>query len=440
MTLNHWKPGGNFNIGDCMPFYKDGVFHVYYLLDEGHHNHPIVGTLGGHQWAHATSTDLKHWETDHPLAIPLDFAAGDCSNCTGSILEWKGKIYAFYALRSRLFQGERFRVAFSEDGGYTFKKWTAPELSVQPEGRTRDFRDPEAFVGEDGLVHILITSAERLTDGDTTIATGELLHYTSADLIHYHLEKSLLHSVPTPECANYFKLGNYYYLTYGFWNATRYIYAESPWGPWKTSPVDIAACRQCRVMKTAPWKNGRRIGVAWSATLDKGVYKFAGRMLFRELVQHRDGTLGSKFVDEALDRSNILRIPETGIEDRCGTGWKLLGTTGREFLLEAEISFEEGTHQCGIIVTDTKGDGYKRLVAFTPGTGEASSMFGDYIVNVPDIDYSRGRIVVRLVRTGDLLDIEIDGCRTLVSPGHDFEGSAVAFYVTSGKAAIRAKR
>jgi hypothetical protein len=35
--MQYFKPAGDFFVGDCMPFFHDGVFHLYYLLDEGHH-------------------------------------------------------------------------------------------------------------------------------------------------------------------------------------------------------------------------------------------------------------------------------------------------------------------------------------------------------------------------------------------------------------------
>ena len=104
-----------------MPFVKDGVFYLYYLLDYGHHNHPIVGPLGGHQYALCTSRDLVHWE-DHGIALPLDFEKGEASNCTGSIVEYKGKMYALFAERSKNYKGERFRIAISEDNGFHFTK------------------------------------------------------------------------------------------------------------------------------------------------------------------------------------------------------------------------------------------------------------------------------------------------------------------------------
>ena len=67
--MQYFKPEGDSFVGDCMPFFHDGVFHLYYLLDRGHHRER--GGLGGHQWAHASSRDLVHWE-HHPLAIGID--------------------------------------------------------------------------------------------------------------------------------------------------------------------------------------------------------------------------------------------------------------------------------------------------------------------------------------------------------------------------------
>jgi beta-fructofuranosidase len=56
--MHQYKPEAPFFAGDCMPFYHDGTFHLFYLQDENHHQGN--GGLGGHQWAHASTTDLVH--------------------------------------------------------------------------------------------------------------------------------------------------------------------------------------------------------------------------------------------------------------------------------------------------------------------------------------------------------------------------------------------
>ena len=67
--MQYFKPEGLFFAGDPMPFFHDGVFHLFWLLDENHHKGK--GGLGGHQWAHSSSRDLIHCE-QHPLALAID--------------------------------------------------------------------------------------------------------------------------------------------------------------------------------------------------------------------------------------------------------------------------------------------------------------------------------------------------------------------------------
>src|SRR5690606_15113845 len=93
--MQYYLPNNNQFVGDCMPFYHDGVFHLYYLLDEEHHGGNEG--LGGHQWAHASSRDLVNWQ-HHPLALPQT-EPYEASICTGSVFFHDGLYYAFYATR-----------------------------------------------------------------------------------------------------------------------------------------------------------------------------------------------------------------------------------------------------------------------------------------------------------------------------------------------------
>ncbi|HXF64536.1 MAG TPA: hypothetical protein VNK95_23095, partial [Caldilineaceae bacterium] len=110
--MQYFKPaGGSFFVGDCMPFYHNGIFHLYYLLDENHHQ--ALNGLGGHQWAHASSPDLVHW-THHPLALPMT-EPEEVSICTGSVFYHDGCYYGFHAVR-RPDRSQRLGLATSPDG------------------------------------------------------------------------------------------------------------------------------------------------------------------------------------------------------------------------------------------------------------------------------------------------------------------------------------
>ena len=67
--MQYFTPvGGKYFVGDCIPFFHDGTYYLYWLLDEGHHS--AVGGLGGHKWCVSTTTDLIHWQ-HHPIAIGI---------------------------------------------------------------------------------------------------------------------------------------------------------------------------------------------------------------------------------------------------------------------------------------------------------------------------------------------------------------------------------
>ena len=67
-----------------------------------------------------------------------------------------------------------------------------------------------------------------------------------------------------------------------------------------------------RVMKTAAFGANRRIGAAWLGTRDgdrdDGKLQWGGNLVLREIVQHADGALGTKFPAEvALPAGEPLR-------------------------------------------------------------------------------------------------------------------------------------
>ncbi len=287
-------------VGDCMPFFHDGVFHLYYLLDEEHHS--ALGGLGGHQWAHASSPDLIHW-THHPLAIGIT-EDGEGSICTGSTFFHDGTYYGFYATRRRD-QTQHLSLATSADGIH-FTKTRPNPLASPPDGyNPYHYRDPFVFRDEQtGQFHMLVTAWR--DDYALPTLSGCLAHLTSSDLIHWESQEPFL--IPgypgAPECADYFFWNGWYYVLFSNGLVTRYRMARAPFGPWVRPAADILDAPLSRVLKTAPFTGNRRIGAAWLGTRennrDAGHVQWGGHTLFRELVQHEDGALGTRFVPEML--------------------------------------------------------------------------------------------------------------------------------------------
>jgi hypothetical protein len=333
--MQYFKPqDAHLFVGDCMPFFCAGTFHIYYLVDENHHQ--ALGGLGGHQWAHAASTDLAHW-THHPLAIPLS-EDWEGSICTGSTLHAGGLFHAFYATRMR--DGtEHISLALSRDGIHFAKTSPNPLLSP-PEGYDpRHFRDPYVFRDDrTGRYHMLVTACR--ADFPVPGRGGCLAHLSSGDLKGWELESPLL--VPgyedAPECPDYFQWHGWYYVIFSNGGSARYRMSREPFGPWHRPTVDMLDGGAARVMKTAAFTGDRRIGVAFLGMREGGKDSqrllFGGQMVLREVIQHADGSLGTRFPGELLPpQEDRLEVVPTALTP---------GTTvsrGR-FQLQAEEGLE----------------------------------------------------------------------------------------------------
>ena len=164
--MQYFKPEGALFVGDCMPFVHEGVFHLFYLLDENHHQGR--NGVGGHQCAHASTTDLLHWQ-HHPLALSNEEEC-EGSICPGSVFWHAGAFHAFYATRKPDWS-QHLSHASSADG-VTFVK-TRP-LTVLPVPSEYDplhcggFQSHYALAFEPGLG--LVTLAEQSCTGVTELS------------------------------------------------------------------------------------------------------------------------------------------------------------------------------------------------------------------------------------------------------------------------------
>ena len=89
-TYKHFFQPKNAWVGDPMPFYDNGKFHIFYLYDQ----RPAPATF--HPWYSATTTDLVNY-TDNGEAIPCG-ADGSHEDAlgTGSVFKDGNTYYAFY--------------------------------------------------------------------------------------------------------------------------------------------------------------------------------------------------------------------------------------------------------------------------------------------------------------------------------------------------------
>jgi len=198
------------NMGDTIPFYHNGQYHVFYLT---------LG-LGKTSWDHIVSTDLVHWK-QLPTALVSDGAADgpDGENMfTGCVTEKDGVFHLYYTgWNPRNRQGREWIMhATSTD----LVKWTKhPEHGFRADGVqyfNRDFRDPYVFWNDKDKAWWMILNT---TAAKTDVAgVGRL---RSEDLIHWKQQPPLAFDPPlpkgetgTPECPDLFRIGQYWYLLY----------------------------------------------------------------------------------------------------------------------------------------------------------------------------------------------------------------------------------
>jgi beta-fructofuranosidase len=174
---------------------EGGRHHIFFLQaprslgdPELRHRNASIG--------HAVSTDLSTW-TVLPDAIRPGPRGSwdDLATWTGSVLERDGRWHMLYTGISTAEDGrvQRIGLATSDDLGSWTKHPANPVIEADPRWyeqldptrwRDQSWRDPWLFVGDDGLVHALITarSPEGPVDG-----AGVVAHARSADFVRWEV-------------------------------------------------------------------------------------------------------------------------------------------------------------------------------------------------------------------------------------------------------------
>lgn len=246
---------------------------------------------------------------------------------------------------------------------------------------------------------------------------GCLAHLVSDDLENWEqLDPFLIPGfTDQPECTNYFEWNGWYYLLFSNYGTARYQYSRNPFGPWIYPENDIIDGLLYRVPKTADF-HGRRIACGFLCIHTAGE-SYAGNLVFRELCQNPDGTLGTCQVEETLPaiggKMEELTLDASAGGYRCGT------FAGRGKRIKVRIN-REG--QGGIYgLTLRKGDRTAYEIRFDPvrrtmGIFPANSCLyycptKRMLDGVKDLEDG---VFLTLVIHEDIWDICINGSRTLV--------------------------
>lgn len=396
------KPRGwNTNAGDAMPFYHDGIFHLYYLIDRRHH-HSKWG-LGAHQWAHLASSDLLHW-TSYPPALSIS-EQWEGSICTGSVFYDKGTYYAFYATRMPD-RKEHLALALSRDGIRFEKVLPSPFRGPETPFREGPNRDPH--VNREGERYLMLVTAALAAKKEGQ-EQGALEQLVSKDLKHWSAVNTpflVPGYSPQPECSDLFLWRGRYYLLFGINGVTHYRMGNSLHGPWTKPTFDTLDAGEARVMKTAEFHNGRRMLVGWV-----GYDNFGGNLVFRELLQNPDGTLGTKFPEEMNPDPKGPRMIRIDTDHSAAALPRFPGTEWR-LVLQADPTASVPPY--GLTFRGEKGRTEVLFVDPAKGTVEwrdATGRIRNELVGMLELNR---QATLEVVRKDDLVDVCVNNRRTMI--------------------------
>ena len=426
----HWMPAGhNTGVGDCMPFFHNGEYHLYYLFDR--RGHASKWGLGAHQWAHASSSNLIEW-THHPMAVPVT-EEWEASICTGSVFFDRGTYYCFYSVRDNERGPAPLQRSASPDGIRFEKEKGGMNVYLKDPYDPAPARDPCVFRDKTGLFHMLVTT--QLKKPVMARRRGVLAHLSSPDLKNWRQEEPFILPgyIDQPECSDYFESGGWYYLIFSNHGVARYLKSRDPFGPWEKPEANVFDGPLSGVMKTAEFAGGRRIGAAFLRR-----ERYGGNLILREIRQTEDGDLRTRFVSELLPRADTVvpaeLLPLTdGIETRGGNSVAVGNSQGfaacevntaglRNYYLRVEVEAAAGCASCGVCVRAAPGYESGMELRIEPARGKfgwrpaASCDWEEFeqqaLYNVGEIGKP---FSLEVIVNDDILDVCVAESRTLIA-------------------------
>lgn len=319
-------------VGDVMPFYHKGEYHLFYLLNAtGNHNV---------NWEHAVSKNLVDWENLPPALCVEGEPTGPDGGCifTGSIIEREGVFHAFYtSWNPKNPDGREF---ISHATSKDLVHWTKhPENRIAPDGihyeddQPRDFRDPGVVWDEKSRQYIMYILGNPPKSRDWVFGI-----LTSPDLETWTQQPPIT-GVRGDECPDYFSIGGTHYIH----GCTRYVFATGAGGPWAVPPIDYVERR----MAAKRVFDGRR-------HLWFGGWLEGSMSIPRELAEGTDGSLWMKPAREVVDVHTNTVTRQATLQLEHGQRHDL--QVPRNYLLEATVDLSEG-QEVAFVVRDRVFDG-----------------------------------------------------------------------------------
>lgn len=378
----YFRPEGKAVAADVIPYYKDGVFYLYYL-----HDYRDAERCGeGVPWYLVKTKDFVTYSRPVEILPRGGKEDEDLYVFTGSVIEYDDTFYLFYTghnphLREKGRPEQCVMLAVGSDPEHFHKtdlRYFAPD-TFEP----HDWRDP--FVYREGD-HIAMLLAAREKEGPF-LKRGVTVKCSSRDLVRWKTDGIFYapHNYYAHECPDLFRMGDWWYFVFSEFSdrtSTRYRMARSPEGPWIAPPSDTFDARSFYAAKTVS-DGRRRYVIGWDPTRegdeDYKPWQWGGTLVVHELVQNADGTLVVRCpdaiaaqYDRELPVCEVSRFGDVSKEEGAYTLRKggyarvMFGALPRNCKIECEIRQDECGKDFGLALrmNETYDLGY--FVKFDP--------------------------------------------------------------------------
>lgn len=385
-----YKPADGSRVGDTMPFYENGVYHIFYLKDGGGvSSHPVY---------RVDTTDFVHYE-EKGLVLPAgDSNGGEAMIGTGSIVKHESE-YLFFYTGHPASGAETIRVAVSEGNLDNFVKQEDFIIYPSEYGFTDDFRDPEVRWDESDECFYCIVSTRK---NDKAV----LAQFQLSESLEVVGEPKILYTdtrgFNVLECPTYFEWNGKYYITYsaqdlnmgdteelaissyalsGSKACVYYLCSENPSEGWREHANPQLDSKVFYAGKVA--QGNETVLVGWAAQRDvNATYKYAwgGNLVAHTLVQNADGVLSLTYPQSyashfdvkqplLIENDSLLFVSSNGSYDP-------IANEKLEYRLSMKVNFSSEASEFGLVfgLKDNLYDAVK--VTIDPSAGKIKAQYG----------------------------------------------------------------
>lgn len=455
---------------DVIPFYKEGVYQLFYLRDFRN-----IGEHGeGTPWYLLETKDFVKFEEKGEVIARGTMEEQDLYVFTGSVIEKNGQYYIFYTGYNPYFpaQGKRREeVMLAVSGDFrNWKKNAGFRLQAPDCFEPHDFRDPFVFYREDtGEYNMLL--AARLNDGPGR-RRGCTAVAVSRDLKNWRVKETPFYSPRlyfTHECPDLFQMGDWWYLVFSEFTEqceTHYRMAKSPDGPWFTPEQDTFDNHNFYAAKTV--SNGtERYVIGWNPThageKDFEDTQWGGNIVIHRIVQETDGQLYVTLPDtirKVYCQPAVWQERYTiGKVRRNQDGWRIGGRDGYSSLdlgrlrencyLSFNITFEQDCKVFYLFLNSDEENEASYYVGIDPVMGRLTfdrwprkrSDYSFMLETERRVPIVSGRkYQVEAVKDGSILEIYFDRKYAMSARMYELMNGTFGFAATCGEVIIEAFR